>query len=314
MAGYRTNRSSGSPQTGKYSAAKILDAALATSSRKSYSKALKTVYTFLRESGRTTFPTNPSDLVEYIVHACNKGIASSSITSQMSALAYVHKMAGVPDPTQTFLIRKMLIGARNLNPSSDIRLPFQDDTMAKMVSSLQHISLSGYNRTLLHAMYTLPYSAFLRLGEMRRSNHNLQAKDLSMIFKKDNIRAITLTFRSSKHSKAERPITIRIPPRTDSICPVAAMRSYITTRGSESGPLFAFRDQSPVSRTFFTTNLNHSLRWAGLDPEKYKGHSFRIGAATSAALNGVSDAQIEAMGRWKSKAYKRYIRIPIISK
>lgn len=48
--------------------------------------------------------------------------------------------------------------------------------------------------------------------------------------------------------------------------------------------------------------------FCGLDTSRYKGHSFRIGAACYAADKGFSDAQIRALGRWKSDAFKVYIR------
>ena len=43
---------------------------------------------------------------------------------------------------------------------------------------------------------------------------------------------------------------------------------------------------------------------------KYSGHSFRIGAATTAAAVGVEDSMIKTLGRWKSAAYLAYVRIP----
>ena len=46
-----------------------------------------------------------------------------------------------------------------------------------------------------------------------------------------------------------------------------------------------------------------------MDPSKYNTHSFRIGAAASAKQAGVSDSHLKALGRWKSDAYKKYIRL-----
>ena len=45
-------------------------------------------------------------------------------------------------------------------------------------------------------------------------------------------------------------------------------------------------------------------------PGNFSSHSFRIGAATVAARNGVPDHLIQSMGRWSSNAYQLYIRTP----
>ena len=50
-----------------------------------------------------------------------------------------------------------------------------------------------------------------------------------------------------------------------------------------------------------------------LNPSVYKGHSFRIGAASHAAERGMSDAQIRILGRWKSNAFLKYIRVSSFS-
>ena len=52
------------------------------------------------------------------------------------------------------------------------------------------------------------------------------------------------------------------------------------------------------------------LSKAGMDPDVYAGHSFRIGVATVAYANGIEDSTIMTLGRWKSNAYQRCIRIP----
>ena len=50
------------------------------------------------------------------------------------------------------------------------------------------------------------------------------------------------------------------------------------------------------------------IAFCGLDTSRYKNHSFRIGGACHAADKGYSDAQIRALGRWKSEAFKVYLR------
>ena len=60
-------------------------------------------------------------------------------------------------------------------------------------------------------------------------------------------------------------------------------------------------------RSFFTENLHRSLIWSGHTPKTYKVHSFRIGAATTASMMGVSEEHIQRMGRWRSQAFKKYI-------
>ncbi|XP_071144984.1 uncharacterized protein [Mytilus edulis] len=46
-----------------------------------------------------------------------------------------------------------------------------------------------------------------------------------------------------------------------------------------------------------------------VDTRYYKAHSFRIGAATSAAAKGIPHSVIQGMGRWKSSAFMKYIRM-----
>ena len=57
-------------------------------------------------------------------------------------------------------------------------------------------------------------------------------------------------------------------------------------------------------------HVRAALREKGIDDTKYAGHSFRIGAATSAAAVGVEDSLIKTLGRWESSAYLAYVKIP----
>ena len=77
-----------------------------------------------------------------------------------------------------------------------------------------------------------------------------------------------------------------------------------------------------VTLTIAATGVTDSLRQTLKElvfSGNYSGHSFRRGVATSARETGLSDAEIQLLGRWKSDAYKLYIqanpaRIWIVSK
>ena len=93
------------------------------------------------------------------------------------------------------------------------------------------------------------------------------------------------------------------------LCAISSLLAYLTLRGDASGPLFLFRDGRPLSCALLTSWLRGILSAAGIQGN-FSSHSFRIGAATVAARNGIPDYQIQALGCWTSSGYLLYIRTP----
>ena len=90
------------------------------------------------------------------------------------------------------------------------------------------------------------------------------------------------------------------------------MRTYLSrTSTDHAGPLFCYSNGTPLSRSQFTKELRALLaQGAGIKIADYAGHSFRIGAATTAASKGLPHWLIQTLGRWSSDCYLRYIRTP----
>ena len=92
---------------------------------------------------------------------------------------------------------------------------------------------------------------------------------------------------------------VRSTPQTDA-CAVRAMQKYLAVRGRKPGPLFTDRFGNAVVRSEFDKVMKRAIVFNRIDPAHFKGHSFRIGAASAVA--GIPDSQIREMGRWKSDA------------
>ena len=121
---------------------------------------------------------------------------------------------------------------------------------------------------------------------------------------------MSLKIKQSKTNPFRQDTTIYLHRTNCQLCPVGAIQSYLVVRGTEDGPLFCLVDGTPLTRPWLVMELCKALQDAGVDSSKFAGHSFRIGAATTAAACEVPVDIIKVHGRWKSHAYQLYVRIP----
>ena len=105
--------------------------------------------------------------------------------------------------------------------------------------------------------------------------------------------------------------TLHLGATGQALCPVSAILGYLAIRPPTQGPLFFSKDASSLSRPKLVQSLRQVLSSVGVVCSSYSGHSFRIGAATSAARTGVSDSLIKTLGRWESSAFMLYIQMPL---
>ena len=121
---------------------------------------------------------------------------------------------------------------------------------------------------------------------------------------------VIVTFRKFKHHVEGGPKTITFSDERTytSESAILSLVSFLQIRPKLQGPLFCLPDSQPITRLHFDRILRKCLSFCKLDSSKYKGHSFRIGAATAAAERGWSDSKIREMGRWNSDAFRKYTR------
>ena len=298
----------------------LLSASVSPSARALYRRAFK----LLQEYGEEhcphipIWPASEATVANFIAFLFSKNFAASTIISYVSAIASIHKFAAYPDPTQYFLVKKLLSGTQKIKGQQDTRLPVTEPILIGLINHHPKSSLTSYDQKMFKAIFTLAFSAFLRIGEilLRSKECNpdsvVQSSDISFFKSNKRVNACQILMRSWKGRYAGPPLKISLNGSKSVICPVQSLLEFFKVRGFHQGPLFCNKDLTPCSRNYFTLTLKNALKATGHNCNRIKGHSFRIGAATTAAMKGVSDAQIQRLGRWRSSAFNRYIRIPDI--
>ena len=173
---------------------------------------------------------------------------------------------------------------------------------------------SRLDRRMLAAAFSLAFYGFLRISEftlpsLYRFDARVHASAASICWGREYF---TFHIRQSKTDQCSHGQRIRIPRVGGPLCPYATMARYtagrVLMKPPNCTPLFNFTSGQPLTRPICLSHLRRLLRKAHYPAESFNTHSFRIGAATSAAQSGLSSTTIKRLGRWRSSAYRRYIR------
>ena len=167
----------------------------------------------------------------------------------------------------------------------DSRLSITLSILDRLLAIAPFLQGSTYQISQFQAMCSLAFYALLRIGEMTtHSNNNanppLRLYQLTkLISPSGELQAFKLTIGDFKHSYNSRSFSVVLSRQPNSTCPVVLLSKYLNLRGVRPGAIFVAEGGLPVYRSVFSSQLLRACRFCGLDPSRYKGHSFRIGAA-----------------------------------
>ncbi len=125
-----------------------------------------------------------------------------------------------------------------------------------------------------------------------------------------NPHMVQIHLKKSKCDQVGKGSDIVLGTTGSALCPVNAIACYLSARGDRPGPFFLDSSHDVVTKPRFIAQIRSILSAIGLPQHHYAGHSFRAGAATTAALAGVEDSTIQTLGRWHSSAFLQYIHTP----
>ena len=229
-------------------------------------------------------------LIRFCCHLADT-LHHSSIKVYLSAIRSLHVEEGLPSPLVGCLrLQRVLRGIKHHQGSN--KRQRQPITIELMHIIFQSLNFSDNNHTMLWAACCLGFFGFLRAGEFTVNSHFNPDIHLTV----SDIQADTLVnpgsfrifIKCSKTDPFRQGCYIYIGAGKRDLCPVRALTQYLHVRGSTPGPLFLLSDGIPLNRQWLSSSIQSILCAAGV-PGCYTSHSFRIGAASSAAYRGLPD-------------------------
>ena len=247
------------------------------------------------------------------------GLSAGTVKSYLAAVRHEQISLGLGDPHRGAMpmLEYVVKGLkkRTAGRTSRPRQPITPQIL-RMLKMVWQSSASKDDAVMLWAAVCMCFFGFLRSGEVVAPAEadydpavHLSYGDVRV----DDVGTphyLEVRIKASKTDPFRKGISVYLGRTDTDLCPVAAILGYMVHRGFRQGPFFMFQDGRFLTRDRFVAQVRRALQAAGVDSSQYAGHSFRIGAATTAALCGIQDSLIKTLGRWESSAYTLYIRTP----
>ena len=265
---------------------------------------------FLREMEYHGDPNDlkPGDAQIFIPWLQDQKLTFFTIRSYVSGVKYYFSQNDWTNIWDTKEVKETLRGLeREIGHLTEHRrLPIEPEQVRRLVAQFDTEQLPAM---MYRAFFLVMYAGMFRCSDML----HMVAENVIRI--NDGVKIIIAKSKTDQVATGDSVI-LKCLGDTE-VCPVTALFHYMDSCGITAGPLFILGDElgkepenrRSVSYASVTRQLHAALETTGIPCiEKLGTHSFRIGAATAAARNGVPERVIQRHGRWLSDRVRLYIR------
>ena len=311
--------------------AKTANQAIAKKTWSTYSTAVRALHRCSEETNADlSFPLDESKTLTFVGWLVKRGLAGSTINSYLSGIRQAHITEGHHPPNlRSPLITQVIEGMKKVDNikkqegEKPKRIAMTPLILRTWKAELRISDYSDCDKLMMWAVSTLAFSGTFRCHELLARYNNsfdpqytLLAKDIQAKSVKINQTQHTIIQVRVKSEKTDRVGVNTIVDVYESggpLCPVKALEKWRNQSKTQDPELPAFRWKS--GKPFTGTDLNKALRKLlakhfDYEKDKISGHSFRAGLPTLAGQLGFTDTEIQALGRWSSRAFQAYVKLP----
>lgn len=276
---------------------------------------------FCEEHGISALPANEQNLLLYVSYLHKQGLKETSIRVYLAAVRSMHVMSGLVSPLEgcpRLELALKAVGKQNDPPAQKLAITYE--LLTKMCSYLGNT----YDHVLLKAAFTLAHFGLLRAAEFTvdmdsnfQSSLHLCLGDITIKQEFQGPIHMVVHVKQCKTDKRNNGTNVIIGCSEMETCALCCMAQFLPMRrqihgNDQTKPLFMFKNGAILTKSLLVKQTRVYVSLTGIgNVQRYTGHSFRVGGATSAAAVGMSDWEIKLMGRWTSNSYQRYIKAPL---
>lgn len=200
-----------------------------------------------------------------------------------------------------------------------IRLPMTAILMEILREEIKRWSGAKVDKLLLWAVATLAWNGGFRIDELLCRDESvfdasfcLLAEDVVMTTLEKGEEVLLVTVKCPKEDKSGKGAVVEVFASEGKLCAVNAFKNWKRCAVVEQGlPLFRWRSGSPLTGRKLNVELKNLLgKHLDYSVGGVTCHSFRAGLATELATRGLTDDDIKLAGRWSSRVFETYLKLP----
>ncbi len=272
---------------------KNLKSSKASNTLRAYKADFRDFALFCQQNGFNSMPSEPKIITLYLTHL-SKSSKFSTLKRRLASISVLHKLNGHYLDTKHPIITENLLGIKRVKGTyQKSKKPILINDLKLIINAINQENNSK-NKVKNKALVLIGFAGGFRRSELV----SVLYEDVEFVSE-----GVKIFVKRSKTDQSGEGMTKGIPYFSDTnYCPVVSLKKWMEENDAKTGKIFDMSDKN-VALT-----IKKYAAIAGLDKNKYSGHSLRSGFATSTAELGAEERSIMAMtGHKTTQMVRRYI-------
>jgi site-specific recombinase XerD len=262
---------------------------------RAYESDYKDFSMFCKKNNFSSLPADPKILSLYLTHLSQTS-KFSTLKRRIASISVIHKLKGHYIDTKHPIIRENLLGIKRVKGSNQkAKKPLLINDLKQIIDVINTLHIKEIRKTRDKALILIGFAGGFRRSELVALDND----DIEFVRE-----GVKIFVKRSKTDQSGEGMTKAIPSFDNAFyCPVLHLQDWMAKGKSKNRKIF------PISDKSVALIIKKYAYLAGLDGNKYAGHSLRSGFATSTAESGAEERNIMAMtGHKTTQMVRRYIQ------